>query len=189
VDHAHEEDPVHRTTMIRGRRTSVLLTTAVVALGLAACSPGPADVGVATADDTPTSTDPAKTDEERNLEFTRCLGEQGVTVEDDPDGLDSGSGEGEASSQSLQADADVDIERAMEACASYAPAGEQVAPPTAAELETFRAHSACMRKNGIDMPDPDPQTGIADPPDDVDDDALFTAYDVCSSVFDEDGDS
>ncbi|MFC4997019.1 hypothetical protein ACFPIJ_04180 [Dactylosporangium cerinum] len=130
----------------------VLLTTAAVLL-LAACSSttGPS---VATAGGGATvSASPTADKAEANRRFAKCMREHGVEVPDPgPDG-------------ELQMSGDVDrgkAAEAMSACQQLLPNGGTLSNLTPEQLEQARAFARCMREHGIDMPDPDPASGVAD---------------------------
>lgn len=176
---------MHRTHQNRGRGLGVVLTAALLTVGLAACNPDASHDAVASASD-PTSTGTAgPSDEERQLAFTRCLRENGVEVSDS--GLETDqSGEGESSTTSMDAPEGVDIDKAMETCAHLAPAGEQPEPPSAEDLAMLRGYAACLREHGLDVADPDPQTGGLDMPEGEEGDQSVKAFDACAHHFDTD---
>jgi hypothetical protein len=114
----------------------------VAVLLLAACSSG-------------TGTTPPKTDTtaEANRKFAECMREHGAEVPDPgPDGK-------------LEFGADVDrtkVAEAMPACQQLLPGGGTLSNLTPEQLEQARKFARCMREHGIDMPDPDPATGVGD---------------------------
>lgn len=172
---------MHRTNETRGHSFGVMLTATLLAVGLTACSPNVPEAGVASADALPTAAVPGQSDEERQLAYTRCMRENGVEIEDGGDKADT-SGEGESSANSMKAAEGVDIDKASEACGHLAPAGHQEPAPSPAELAMLRSYAACLRDNGLDVADPDPQTGAIKHPDDaLDSDPA--AYDACEHVF------
>lgn len=130
----------------------ILLTAAAVLL-LAACSsttgPSVATAGGGTAAATPSPLDKA----EANRRFARCMREHGVEVPDPgPDG-------------NLQMGGDIDRGKAtgaMSACQQLLPNGGTLSNLSPEQLDQARAFAKCMREHGIDMPDPDPASGIAD---------------------------
>ncbi|MGN9907876.1 hypothetical protein ACTMTJ_10030 [Phytohabitans sp. LJ34] len=136
------------------------MLTAVPLLLLAAitaCSgggeegPGVATVGnVATASASPDPSAPAADDEERKRQFTQCMRDEGIDIDDA-----EGPGRGvrvQAEKQKMQ--------RAMEKCRKYLPNGGEPEKPSAADLEKLREYAKCMRENGVPaFPDPDPESG------------------------------
>jgi hypothetical protein len=48
---------------------------------------------------------------------------------------------------------------AMRACRQFLPGGGQPAAPDPGQLEGLRQYAVCMRAHGIEMTDPDPNTG------------------------------
>lgn len=136
------------------------LLTAVPLLllaALAACSDGGADgPGVATvgnaasASASPDPSAPAADEEERQRQFTQCMRDEGIEVDD-------AKGPG----QEVRAQGDKQkMRQAMEKCRKYLPNGGEPTRPSAADLEKLREYAVCMRENGLpEFPDPDPGTG------------------------------
>lgn len=181
---------MHRTHETRGRRFGVLLTVTLLAVGLAACDPD-SETGagaVPTADGVPPATSDGPSDDERRLEFTRCMREQGVEVEDSSPGEMTSEGDGDVSGSEMSIPEGVDLSKAEEACSHLAPAGEQATAPTAEEIAVLRKYAACLRANGVDVPDPDPQTGVLELLGDGSDSGSLAAYEACDHHFDTDDD-
>jgi hypothetical protein len=154
-----------RTATLAATLAALLLAVAAVVSG---CGSSSGDEGVAALDDVPASTtggdDAAGNDpetgedpQEAALEWARCMREHGIDVPDpqtDEDGrLEIRPGTG----MRLDRDGD-DFREAREACGTpFADAG----PPQLSEeqreemQETMLQFAACMRKHGVDMPDPD----------------------------------
>jgi len=111
--------------------------------GVAACAKGDTDSGVATSGSpggTQPSVNPASTGDRQK--WLRCLEEQGVKILDGkPD--------------YLQTDKEK-MALALKACEQYDTPQELVRPLTAAEIEMYRKWAQCMRDQGIDTSDPDP---------------------------------
>jgi hypothetical protein len=55
--------------------------------------------------------------------------------------------------------ADPDYERAVDACREFLPGGGDLSKLDPAQLDRLREFTRCMRDNGIDTPDPDPDGG------------------------------
>ncbi|MEV0129111.1 hypothetical protein AB0H83_11725 [Dactylosporangium sp. NPDC050688] len=154
-----------------------LLLTAAAVLLLAACSsttgPSVATAGGGTATASPSQVDKA----EANRRFAKCMREHGVEVPDPgPDG-------------NLQMSGDIDRGKAaaaMSACQQLLPNGGTLSNLSPEQLDQARAFAKCMREHGIDMPDPDPASGIADllgnGAIDVNSPAFRDAADACKSV-------
>ncbi len=144
----------------------VLHVIAALTLVLAACGGSDAD-GVATLDSTTTTVGTsdadgasvAERDEQRLLAFAACMRDNGI--EDFPDPRLNADGSVDfGADQRPFADVEEEVaEAAFEACAdelagvSFAPGGENF-DLTAIE-DAFVDFAACMREQGIDMPDPD----------------------------------
>lgn len=134
------------------RRT--IIATALLAALAAGCGGQQGGTGVASVSEnpppsggaTPTATADPK---EQGRKFAQCMREHGIPMEDpDPNG---GGG--------LQVmDENIDknkLKEASEACRAYAPFLDrrQLNPE---EVEQLRQFAQCMRENGVDMPDPNP---------------------------------
>ncbi len=130
--------------------TSAILCVAAVACGEVGNDPGVASLGGA-ADGASPGGEGKKDSEEQLLAFAKCMREQGI---DFPDPVDDGTGlvrfgpEGDFDPQKLQ--------DAHGECAPLLPdEGGELDPETAAALQDAMVeYAACMRDQGIDMPDP-----------------------------------
>ncbi|NUR91332.1 MAG: hypothetical protein HOY71_45290 [Nonomuraea sp.] len=156
------------------------LLAAALLTALAACGASPDGTGVAsvtrdsTAPTTTASPTPSADPQEQGRKFAACMRDHGVPMEDpDPSG---GGG--------LKLLTGVDkekVRKAAEACRAYAPFkdGKDLDPD---DVERLRELAACMRENGVDMPDPNPDGTM---PDGVardlkpDDPAFRKAIEVC----------
>jgi hypothetical protein len=134
----------------------VLVLFSLLCLALAACSSAPSGPPVATAatGSTGASPSPSVDKAEANRQFAKCMREHGVDMPDPgPDG-------------NLQFDGSAGGDRnkaiaAASACQQYLPNGGTLQNLTPQQLEQGRAFAKCMREHGIDMPDPDPNTGLS----------------------------
>ncbi|WP_084964693.1 hypothetical protein [Thermoactinospora rubra] len=132
---------------------------AAVLVLAAGCGTAPTSAGVASvsgAGSTP-SASPSPTStldrEERGRKFAQCMRDNDVDMPDpDPNG-------GFVGRTTIRLD-DPKVQKAFEACKEYAPVKErgELSPE---DLEKLRKFAACMRDNGVDMPDPDPNGGFA----------------------------
>lgn len=86
-------------------------------------------------------------------DFARCMREHGVTMPDP----DPNSGDVNVSPPSGVPEAQWNA--AEGACRQYLPGGGVPQTPDATELAGLRAYAACMREHGVEMTDPDPNTG------------------------------
>ncbi|GIJ09795.1 hypothetical protein ACFFMR_09050 [Micromonospora andamanensis] len=109
---------------------------------------GVATAGGAGATASASATGADGSDEERRLEFARCMRDNGVEMPDP----EAGNG------PMFRFDGDVDpkqVEAGMEKCRQLLPNGGQVAQLDAEQLEQMRVMARCMRENGVpDFPDP-----------------------------------
>jgi hypothetical protein len=138
------------------RQVSKVLTSLLL-LGLAAgCGGTTKGPGVASAGGAHASASASATvdDEERRRQFTQCLRDHGLQVDDaDPNG--DGNVRVQASAGAGDKTRSLD---AMKACEQYLPAGK-LSTPDPQQMEQLRQFAACMREHGVDMPDPDPNNG------------------------------
>jgi hypothetical protein len=157
------------------RRTLVLI--ALLAAGCGTSSTGVASVTAASATPSASAT-PTADLQEQGRKFAQCMREHGVPVEDpDPNG---GGG--------LNIAAGTDKEKtkkAIEACRAHAPfLDRKAANPD--DVERLREFAKCMRDNGVDLPDPNPDgtfgTGAIGKVD-RDDPRFKKAFEVCGEKF------
>jgi hypothetical protein len=88
--------------------------------------------------------------EERALKFAQCMRENGVPMEDPVAGKP----------RTLKVDrGDKKFQAAMEKCRQYSPFGEGGQTLSPEEQQKMLEFTKCMREHGIDMPDPDPNSG------------------------------
>ncbi|MEV4516173.1 hypothetical protein AB0K00_45330 [Dactylosporangium sp. NPDC049525] len=128
-----------------------ILLAAILVLAACSSTTGPS---VATAGGgAGVSASPSVDKAEANRRFAKCMREHGVEVPDPgPDG-------------ELQMSGDIDrgkAAEAMSACQQLLPNGGTLSNLSPEQLEQARAFAKCMREHGIDMPDPDPASGVAD---------------------------
>jgi hypothetical protein len=131
----------------------LVVMSCLLLFGCSSPSKGPS---VASADNgTATPSASAAVDKaEANRRFARCMREHGVDVPDPgPDG-------------NIQFDANAAQDRnqavtAASACQQYLPNGGTLQNLSPEQLEQARAFAKCMREHGVDMPDPDPNTGVS----------------------------
>ena len=144
------------------RRQRIALTLAGPALALAVlagCGGAAAGEDVASANGggagPSASASAGATDPEQGRKFAQCMRENGVPDFPDP-GPDGQFDPGQFSG--LGAD-DGEIQTATQACREFAPNGGERPQLDAAQQEQLRKWAQCMRDNGIDIPDPDPNGG------------------------------
>lgn len=147
-----------------------------VALLAAACSSGDDTSQVASLETATTSpapdTEPEETDslaetEAAMLAFTQCLRDQGLEIDDPtidtngnvqlpPINLEFEVAEGEDPEESM-----ADLDELMGTCDKHLEGitTTAAAPDVTGIEDDFLAYAACMRENGVDMPDPDFSSG------------------------------
>lgn len=112
----------------------------------------------------------------RNLKFAECMRENGVDVPDPEPGKGMTMKFGPGTDQQK-------VQKAMEACREWAPTGAANGGAVDPKRdEQMRAHSQCMRDNGVESY-PDPENGMIrlDPSSGQDPD-LETAQEKCASL-------
>ncbi|GAB3513900.1 hypothetical protein [Phytohabitans suffuscus] len=164
-------------------RISLALAAAALAF-LTACS-GEADGGgIATAGGGAAASPPASTDPDQGRKFAQCMRDNGIPDFPDPgpDGqiLNPDFERGKLVSEAGR--------KAFEACRELAPNGGERRELDPAQQEQLRDWAECMRANGVDMPDPDPNTGgflglSGDLPFDIDDPKFQAAMEACQDKF------
>ncbi|MHA7133457.1 hypothetical protein [Oerskovia turbata] len=185
VDAARPADgPATRPTA-RRRSAPAALLVALLAVALSACAPDAAP-GVASAGDGDASSSTEQTgksaedltDAEREdlaREFARCMRENGVDMPDP--GADGGG--------VITLDGSTDegaMDAAFEACKEFLPDGGEPAKLSPEDLEAQRKYAQCMREQGIDMPDPDPNGGMTMAGEVGDIEAFEAALEACDEV-------
>lgn len=136
------------------RRLLLSVVAAGVLLTGAACSKSSDEPGVATANGgqaAPTPTASATGDRTEQLrQFAQCMRDKGVNMSDPQPGQPlGGMGNGiDANDPAVQA--------AFTACQSKLPNGGQPPKLNPQQAEAFRGFAACMRDNGVNVPDPAP---------------------------------
>ncbi|GAA0800498.1 hypothetical protein [Spirilliplanes yamanashiensis] len=171
------------------RRTLVVPLMVVIALlgGCArddggpavATAGGPAGGGASAA---PT---PSADEAEQRRQFTRCMRDNGVDIEDAEDGriavraAEPGSGGKPGGKPGGK------VEAAMEKCRSLLPNGGVPPELSPEDVEKMRAMARCMRANGVPgFPDPDPATGVLrfGEDGDADPEAMRRAAEACKHL-------
>lgn len=142
--------------------------------GVAAVGDGPSDTSTSTGDDgAPAPTDP----DEQILEFTQCLRENGLDVEDPAPGEGLRLQFGPETDQAT-------VEAAMEACRELAPGGGPGGPGgPGVDPQAAIEHAECMRENGVDaFPDPSSDGQIMIGPEVAEDPDFESASEACDDL-------
>jgi hypothetical protein len=140
------------------RAIMIAVPLLALALGAAACGSGGKDGGIATAGGAKpapagSAAATASADREEAVrQFAQCMRDNGVDVPD-PDPNAPGMGFARGGQLDLN---NPTFQKALEACRSKLPNGG--APPSLSpeQLDALRAFTQCMRDNGVEVPDPDP---------------------------------
>lgn len=126
------------------RRILVVLPVLLIALGAAsACG---SDSKEPAAGSSPTAGGSAQ-------RFAACMRDHGQNVAD-PDPANNGMAVTPPAGGDQRA-----WQTALRACQQYMPNGGEPAAPDPNELEGLRQYAACMRDHGVELTDPDPNTG------------------------------
>ncbi|MFE4329843.1 hypothetical protein ACFRQM_10360 [Streptomyces sp. NPDC056831] len=147
------------TTRSQSRGVAAACLIAAVVLSATACSGDGGGNGNGNGTKSGGSaSDTKKTDEDQALEHRKCLREQGLNVAEPKPGDDVRAMTIDGGGKSKQ-----EMEKAFKACQDKA-VGGGVKKMTQADKDKMLAFARCMRKNGIDMPDPKFDGGMAQAP-------------------------
>ena len=169
-------------------RFGMVLATTALAL-LSACGGGPETGGVATAGEgsaapSASGSAGATTDPDQGRKFAQCMRDIGIPDFPDP-GPDGQILNDTFDRKKLTSGAGM---KAYQACRDLTPNGGERAELDPAQQEQLREWAECMRANGIDMPDPNPNTGgflglDGELPFDPDDPKFQAAMEACKDKF------
>ncbi|MFF2957729.1 hypothetical protein ACFVT1_02150 [Streptomyces sp. NPDC057963] len=140
----------------RGVAAACLIAAAVV-LSATACSGDGGGSGSGTKS-AGSASDTKKTDADQALEHRKCLREHGLDVPEPKPGEDGRGMTINGGGKSKET-----MEKAFKACQDKA-VGGGIKEMTQAQKDKMLAFARCMRKNGIDMPDPKFDGGMAQAP-------------------------
>lgn len=138
-------------------RSAAAVPMLVILLGvLTACGDSTAGEEVASASDgqAAASASPSMSAADRDRAFAQCIRDNGIPDFPDPDG--------ENGFRDAMMNSGIDRDKlrtAMEACQDLRPGGGEQQQLDAAQQEQRLQWAQCMRDNGVDMPDPDPNKG------------------------------
>ncbi|GLW07910.1 hypothetical protein Misp01_30400 [Microtetraspora sp. NBRC 13810] len=130
-------------------RRAILLVGMLPVLAVVGCGTTGAGAGVAslaTAASTPGAAAPSPTASSDPLKFAQCMRENGVDMKDPVDGRIQIRAKG--ADQGL-------MEAAQKACGKYLQGGKLDARQDPEARDRLVKFAECMRKNGVDMEDPD----------------------------------
>ncbi|MBP2323830.1 uncharacterized protein YceK [Kibdelosporangium banguiense] len=134
------------------------MTALALLLLLGGCSSTPEnDQGVASANGnsstapTTSATEQAGT-EEQMQKFAQCMRDNGVDMPDPEPGGGMGGGGGNIDRDSPA------FQKAMDACRSMLPGGGDLSKLDPKLIDQLRALTQCLRDNGLEVPDPDPNS-------------------------------
>ncbi len=195
----------HGRTRVRGSTLKrILIALPALALVATACGGSESIVGVASLDDSTTTTAPSDVAvgdeavevEEAALAFAECLRQEGLDVPD-PEfdgegGLNFSFGQEfrrGAAEDGAGAGPSEEFQAALEVCRELLEGlGQRFERPDITEIEDdLLAFAECMRENGVDMADPDLSGGAGGPGGaiffdfDVSDPAVEAALEICQS--------
>jgi hypothetical protein len=148
--------PSQRTPRGASLRTLLVLLLGVGVLALAACGSSSSSSSSASSAD---ARDTAR------VKLQQCLREQGVDVPDNPGGGGGGGGGGGAATRLSAADR-TKLQQALQGPCKQDASGAfgQISDDQRQEFQdAFTRFSACMRKQGIDVPTPQPGSGGGPP--------------------------
>ncbi|MEV0378801.1 hypothetical protein [Nonomuraea sp. NPDC050643] len=163
-----------------------LIPIALLAALTAGCGGQQGETGVAsvavggTAQPSPSASPTGTADpQEQGRKFAQCMREHGIPMEDpDPDGGGGLTAIGQGSDKGK-------VQDALDACRAHAPFKDRKALDPE-DVDQLRAFAQCMRDNGVDMPDPNPDgtlSGGAGRNFKRDDPQFKKAFEVCGKKF------
>jgi hypothetical protein len=135
-----------RTALMAG----VALAFVLAGCGSESADPGIASVGGNSQPPSTSSTQQGNTDEQPR-KFAKCMRDNGVNVPDP--GPDGGMGGMQGVDRTSPA-----FQKAMDACRSMLPGGGDLSKLDPKMLDQLTQLTKCLRDNGLDVPDPDPNS-------------------------------
>ncbi|MFD9949761.1 hypothetical protein ACFWYW_03425 [Nonomuraea sp. NPDC059023] len=117
--------------------------------------------------------------QEQARKFAQCMRDNGIDMPDPDPNAKMGGLKIDIKDVNKEA-----FKKASEACKQYRPFRDR-ADLSPEDLERLRGYAACMRENGVDMPDPDPNGGFGGkrPALNADDPAFKKAVEACRAKF------
>ncbi|MBC9719569.1 hypothetical protein H9Y04_44495 [Streptomyces sp. TRM66268-LWL] len=153
----------------------LLVAVPLVSLALAACGSQGEDSSVASAGGDKQQSGKQLSSAEKLRKYKACLAERGVSAQ--------AHKVGEEAPEQVSPE---EMEEALEECKEWAPTAEDVAgsKPDEKTLEAVRKYAQCLRDNGVNVPDPDPETGALSSSKDMmkDPDKLKAAAEKCKHL-------
>jgi hypothetical protein len=145
---------------MRARRLVLAVAAFALAGGCGAAAEPPGKVASLGDGSTPADQQPAqdnRTDEDKMREFAQCMRDRGVNVELQPaqPGPGGSTGGGGFSIQGGPGE-EGKIREANDACGHLLPNGGKPPKLDAEQLDKLREHAKCLRDNGVNVSDPDP---------------------------------
>jgi hypothetical protein len=122
-------------------------------VALAACGSSGSGDGVATAGSKAPrgGSSASASGDDSGVKYTQCMREHGVNLPDPEPGKPP---------QVINGDPGSTLGKAYEACKQLLPAASEDTKISPEDLEKVRQYTKCLRDNGVDVPDPDPDGGI-----------------------------
>jgi hypothetical protein len=127
-----------------------LIPAAAASLALAACG----------GDDEQETSSPRERAQEGALAFARCMRERGIDFPDPQVGENGMIRIGPGPGRGGPGPEDPKMRAASEKCREHLEVGGEAPELPAEARDAFVAYARCMREEGVDMPDPDPNGGV-----------------------------
>jgi hypothetical protein len=143
------------TTRSRLRVATTSAVLSVVLAVLAGCDGGDSDAGIASAGGTAAPSASAAVAGD-GLKFAACMRANGIDMPD-PDPSSGGGGLRSLRTQNID---QAKLSAALAKCQQYRPNGGQGNQADPQRQQQLEALAKCMRDHGVDVPDPDPNTGF-----------------------------
>ena len=144
------------TTRSQRRAVITVAALALALTGLTGCGGSDTDdTGIASAGGTAAPSASAATTGD-GLKFAACMRENGIDMPDP----DPSSGAGGLQSLRTQNIDQTKLNAALQKCQQYRPSGGQGNQANPQNQQQLQALAKCMREHGVDVPDPDPNSGF-----------------------------
>jgi hypothetical protein len=137
----------------------LVAASAILMLALTGCSTEKPAGGVASANgggsaSSGPATSTSMSNEELGIKFAQCMRDNGVNVPDpDPDGGFGGAVGGPEVDRNSP-----EFKKGMDACKQYLPGGGDLSKMDPKLIDQLRQLTQCLRDNGVNVPDPDPNS-------------------------------
>lgn len=133
-----------------------LITAGLLLVALTGCGSGGSgdDVASVTGEDSQNGEPAPQSGDDSGLKYTQCMREKGIDLPDPEPGKVPLVIDGPAGSKENEA---------LLSCKQFLPNGGEVTQISPEDLDKVRQYAQCMRDNGADVPDPEPDGSLTGP--------------------------